>query len=182
MTGRAPEVAGSPETEGPAAEIVERARNGDRLAFNALYEQFAPVVHAVIISGVPSSEVDDVMQDVFLAAWRGIGKLRQAEHVGAWLATIARNRLRKLWRQKRHQWQELPTELAAPQAGGGEEILAVLRGLPESYRETLAMRFVEGMTGPEISEATGMTPGSVRVNLFRGMKMLREKLKREGWQ
>ncbi len=58
----------------------------------------------------------------------------------------------------------------------------MLRSLPESYRETLAMRIVEGMTGPEISEATGLTPGSVRVNLFRGMKMLREKLEREGWQ
>jgi RNA polymerase sigma-70 factor (ECF subfamily) len=45
-----------------------------------------------------------------------------------------------------------------------------------SYRETLIMRLVYGMTGPEIAEATGLEHGSVRVNLHRGMKLLREKL------
>ena len=51
-----------------------------------------------------------------------------------------------------------------------------MKSLPSAYRETLLMRLVEGMTGPEIAEATGLTPGSVRVNLHRGMKQLREKL------
>jgi RNA polymerase sigma-70 factor (ECF subfamily) len=54
--------------------------------------------------------------------------------------------------------------------------LAVIRTLPEAYRETLILRLVEGFTGPEIAERTGLTPGSVRVNLHRGMQMLREKL------
>jgi RNA polymerase sigma-70 factor (ECF subfamily) len=56
-----------------------------------------------------------------------------------------------------------------------------LRSLPEAYRETLTMRLVEGLTGPEIAEATGLTAGSVRVNLCRGMELLRELLKQEGW-
>ena len=55
-------------------------------------------------------------------------------------------------------------------------MLEVVRSLPEAYRETLVMRLVEGMSGPEIAARTGMTPASVRVNLHRGMKMLREKL------
>ncbi len=50
-----------------------------------------------------------------------------------------------------------------------------MRELPEAYRDTLVMRFVEGMTGPEIAAHTGLTHGSVRVNLHRGMQMLREK-------
>ena len=54
----------------------------------------------------------------------------------------------------------------------------MIRSLPEAYRETLVLRLVEGMTGPEIAERTGLTPASVRVNLHRGMKMLREKLER----
>ena len=53
---------------------------------------------------------------------------------------------------------------------------AALAALPEAYAETLALRLVEGLTGPEISERTGLTPGSVRVNLHRGMALLREKL------
>jgi RNA polymerase sigma-70 factor (ECF subfamily) len=48
--------------------------------------------------------------------------------------------------------------------------------LPEAYRETLLMRLVEGLTGPEIALRTGLTPDSVRVNLHRGMKLLRERL------
>jgi DNA-binding NarL/FixJ family response regulator len=51
-----------------------------------------------------------------------------------------------------------------------------VRGLPDTYRETLILRLVEGMTGPEIAARTGLTPGSVRVNLHRGMQQLREKL------
>jgi RNA polymerase sigma-70 factor (ECF subfamily) len=58
-------------------------------------------------------------------------------------------------------------------------VLAAVRTLPEAYRETLMLRLVEGLSGPEIAEKTGMTSASVRVNLHRGMKQLREKL---GWE
>ena len=54
----------------------------------------------------------------------------------------------------------------------------MIRSLPEAYRETLVLRLVEGMTGPEIAKRTGLTAASVRVNLHRGMKMLREQLER----
>ena len=55
-------------------------------------------------------------------------------------------------------------------------VLAAIRTLPDAYRETLVLRLVEGMTGPEIATRTGLTPASVRVNLHRGMKQLRERL------
>ena len=48
--------------------------------------------------------------------------------------------------------------------------------MPLTYKETLVLRLIEGMTGPEIAEQTGMTPDSVRVNLHRGMKLLRKEL------
>ena len=54
--------------------------------------------------------------------------------------------------------------------------LAAIRALPEAYRDTLMLRLVEGMTGPEIAWRTGLTPESVRVNLCRGMKLLRHAL------
>ena len=56
-------------------------------------------------------------------------------------------------------------------------MLAVLRELPQAYHEPLILRLVEGMTGPEIARRTGMTHGSVRVNLCRGMKLLRQALR-----
>jgi RNA polymerase sigma-70 factor (ECF subfamily) len=56
------------------------------------------------------------------------------------------------------------------------QILQAIRSLPDAYRETLILRLVEGMTGPEIAARTGLTHGSVRVNLHRGMQQLRELL------
>jgi RNA polymerase sigma-70 factor (ECF subfamily) len=56
-------------------------------------------------------------------------------------------------------------------------VLAAIRALPDAYRETLVLRLVEGMTGPEIAARTGLTAASVRVNLHRGMKQLRERLR-----
>jgi RNA polymerase sigma-70 factor (ECF subfamily) len=58
--------------------------------------------------------------------------------------------------------------------------LEAIRRLPDAYRETLMLRLVEGMTGPEIAARTNLTPDSVRVNLCRGMKLLRAQLGDEG--
>jgi RNA polymerase sigma-70 factor (ECF subfamily) len=55
-------------------------------------------------------------------------------------------------------------------------VLDTIRSLPDAYRETLILRLVEGLSGPEIAAQTGLSPDSVRVNLHRGMKMLREKM------
>ena len=77
---------------------------------------------------------------------------------------------------------ELPDDLAAhddtPERADALKLLALVKTLPEAYRETLVLRLVEGMTGPEIAARTGLTAASVRVNLHRGMKLLREKLGR----
>jgi RNA polymerase sigma-70 factor (ECF subfamily) len=77
---------------------------------------------------------------------------------------------------------ELPENLTAADTSTSRaealSALQVIRSLPDAYRETLVLRLVEGLTGPEIAARTGLTPASVRVNLHRGMKLLREKLGR----
>jgi RNA polymerase sigma-70 factor (ECF subfamily) len=97
--------------------------------------------------------------------------------VGAWLAMIARNQVAEYYRRAKPV-EELTDEFSRHDAPKTEanEILAAIRVLSDTYKETLIMRLVEGMTGPEIAARTGLTPESVRVNLYRGMKLLREKL------
>ena len=56
------------------------------------------------------------------------------------------------------------------------QVLRVIQTLPEAYRETLVLRLVQGLTGPEIAELTGLTADSARVNLHRGFKLLRDAL------
>jgi RNA polymerase sigma-70 factor (ECF subfamily) len=90
---------------------------------------------------------------------------------------IARNRAMDFHRRSR-ETVEVTDDLKSNDSSGAkaEEILAIIRTLPDAYRETLVLRLVEGMTGPEIAGRTGLTPASVRVNLHRGMKLLRTKL------
>ena len=162
------------------AQLVAAAQAGDRAAYGRLYDRFAPMVYGLLLARVPRSDVDDLVQDVFLQAMRRLSSLRSAEAFGGWLATIARNRARDHWRRG-EETVELPDDVAGtphPEAAA-LAVLAAIRRLPEAYRETLVLRLVEGMTGPEIAERTGLTPGSVRVNLHRGMQMLRETLDRK---
>lgn len=157
--------------------LVERIYNGDQEAFTEFYKFFAPMVHGIILARVPRDEVDDIVQEVFIAAYKSLHTLRDKNAVGGWLAMIARNNAAEYYRSRKLT-EELPETIKhhdAPQAEANE-ILAAIRSLPEAYRETLVLRLVEGMTGQEISEQTGLTPLSVRVNLHRGMKILREKL------
>jgi RNA polymerase sigma-70 factor (ECF subfamily) len=169
------------EVQTPEAALVEAARAGDHAAFGRLYDLYAPLVHGVLLARVPYGEVSDLVQDVFLAAFRKLSHLRDAERFGPWVAIIARNRAADFYRRTRAT-EELREELAqgAGHAAEAGEALEVIRGLPEAYRETLVLRLVEGMTGPEIAERTGLRPASVRVNLHRGMKLLRQRLGMKG--
>lgn len=165
------------------ARLVEAVRRGEQEAFGRLYDRYAPMVHAVLLARVPYREVDDLVQDVFLLALRKLHTLKDVNAFGGWLAMIARNRAMDFYRRSR-ETEELHEDLARRSHSEADaeaaRVLAAIRELPEAYRETLIMRLVEGMTGPEIADRTGLTPASVRVNLHRGMKQLREKLGLEG--
>ncbi|HEY2433081.1 MAG TPA: sigma-70 family RNA polymerase sigma factor [Vicinamibacterales bacterium] len=159
--------------------LVEAARTGDRDAFAELYGRYSRMVHGILIARVPRGDVDDLVQDVFLQAMRQIRGLREPTAFGGWLAAIARNRGVDYLRQVRateplDDTPDVSTDGAARL--DAQTVLRTLQTLPDAYRETLALRLIEGMTGPEIAAATGLTPASVRVNLHRGMKQLRERL------
>jgi RNA polymerase sigma-70 factor, ECF subfamily len=181
---RAVTTAPAPESSGDSSLVVA-AREGDRAAFGGLYARYARMVHGILLARVPAHDVDDLVQDVFLRALPRLRDLRDVTRFGPWLAAITRNRANDYYRQTRavtavtDSLPEDEAELPASKTAPDEEavlILAFVRGLPETYRETLILRLVEGMTGPEIAARTGLTPGSVRVNLHRGMQQLREKL------
>ena len=159
-----------------SAVLVRAAQGGDRSAFGALYEQYARMVHGILLAHVSYTEAEDLVQDVFVRAMQQLKALREPGAFGGWLGAIARRAAMDAHRRRR------PSVEMQDFAGGFRpdaepfEILATLQELPKAYRETLILRLVEGMSGPEIAEQTGLTPESVRVNLCRGMKLLREAL------
>jgi len=167
--------------------LVRAAQSGDRSAFGALYERYSRMVHGILLARVPRPVAEDLLQDVFLQALPRLASLREVAKFGGWLAAIARNRANDYYRQAKpvEEWNEGVGEAKGGRAGGADVadglfLLEAVRSLPEAYRETLILRFVEGLTGPEIAEKTGLKHGSVRVNLYRGMQMLREKLEKRG--
>jgi RNA polymerase sigma-70 factor (ECF subfamily) len=158
------------------ATVVAAARRGDRGAFAELYRRFHRAVHGVVLARVRYADAADVVQDVFAAALERLPQLGEVAAFPGWIMSIARNRAIDHVRaiKPTDELAELPVE--ASRAAEVAQVLTALRELPEAYQETMILRLVEGMTGPEIAEQTGLSPGSVRVNLHRGMKLLRERL------
>lgn len=158
------------------ATIVVAARRGDRGAFAELYRRFHRAVHGVVLARVRYADAADVVQDVFAVVLERLPQLGDAAAFPGWVMAIARNRAIDHVRGQKptDELTDLPVE--APRAAEVAQVLGALRALPEAYQETMILRLVEGMSGPEIAEQTGLSPGSVRVNLHRGMKLLRERL------
>ena len=186
--GRAP--AWSPQDDVP---FVLAAQAGNAASFDTLYRRHARIVHGVLLGRATRTDVEDLVQEAFLTAWRQLGTLREPAAFGGWVVTIARHLRIDHVRRQRPQ-ESLDTEAIehghagprglqahAPEADPVDQLEAqraidAIRVLPEAYRDTLVLRLVEGMTGPEIARRTGLTPDSVRVNLCRGMKLLRQAL------
>jgi len=180
------------------ADLVRASQAGNREAFGALYERFAGYVHAILIIRMPPQDAPDLVQDIFLSAFERLRSLREPAAFAGWIATIARNRATDFLRQRpmtidarpspesglsdgRDRSSDVPQDPPAHVTAPEDRLDAVraleeIRRLPDAYRETLVLRLVEGLTGPEIATLTGLTPDSVRVNLHRGFKLLRERL------
>jgi RNA polymerase sigma-70 factor (ECF subfamily) len=169
--------------------LVRAAQSGDRSAFGLLYSRYARMVHGILLSRVPSADAEDLVHDVFLQALPRLASLREVSKFPGWLAAIARNRAIDFHRRAKDETPldeestplasgTSPQHLATPRtpyaSTEAHAVLAAIRSLPDAYRETLILRLVEGMTGPEIAARTGLTHGSVRVNLHRGLQQLRE--------
>ena len=160
----------------------------DEAAFGDIYRRFARTVHGILVARAGPEDAEDLTQEVFALVHRGLSGVRDEQALPAWISTVARNvatdHLRRRARGPRPV--ELVDVAAAPREDAGailrERVLAHIRELPDAYRETLVLRLVEGLTGPEIAERTGLTHGSVRVNLTRGMALLRPLLAQEGWE
>jgi RNA polymerase sigma factor (sigma-70 family) len=164
--------------------LVRRAREGCRLAFAVLWRRHSSTVRGWLAHSLPSHLADDVVQDIAVAALAGIGSLRGSDawRFAAWLRAITRNRARTaqaLHRRRRdlicddehpETWTTTGEALDPLQR---REVRDALRRLPRSYRLPLRLRFERGYSATEIGGRLGMTSGSVRVTLCRGLRHLR---------
>lgn len=161
------------------ARQVQDARCGSQAAFAWLYRTFAPLVHAIHLGMTARARAEELTQETFVIAFGKLEQLREPARFGPWIAMIARRNRpaaaideRELADADEPAWTGTGPDAMAQ----ASQALRAIRELPEAYRETLILRLVEGLSGPEIASLTGLTPQSVRVNLHRGMHQLRDAL------
>src|SRR5437016_13370447 len=147
MLLRTPEAKTSIEPPGETTlevVLVKAVLEGDRDVFGRLYDLYAPLVHGILLARVPRAEVDDLVQDIFLHALRKLHTLRDSAAFGPWIAMIARNRAMDFHRASRETIEVTEqTALEKPRDRTAHEVLNLIRELPDAYRETLVLRFVE---------------------------------------
>lgn len=173
--------------------LVEKAQGGDRSAFEELVRRTSRLVFArLYLETSDTHRAEDLLQETFLRAYRSLGRLNHPGQFRAWLLTIAQNvlidTLRQENRQKRagpaadgHDFGNVPGRAPGPdddaqQAEERQHVLAILRSLPEEYRLPLTLRYIAGADYETIEMQLGLSNGSLRGLLHRGLKMLRSRL------
>ncbi|RKH45817.1 RNA polymerase sigma factor [Corallococcus sicarius] len=174
---------------------VRRATQGESSAFSELYRSTRPMV-ARLVAGfgtLDADEVEDVLQESYVRAFRGLPRLKEASAFTPWLLTIARNRARTRL-ERRNALQRMEEDLADPEpetvpalpsALQVERDIAVVRQLiaelPEGEeKKTVQLFYIEGqLTAREIAEQLGVGKSTVtmRLDRFRG-RIKRELLQR----
>jgi len=174
------------------AELVCAVLEGQTDAFSELVARYKNVVTTYVAARVAQSEVEDIAQEVFVRSFRVLDSLREPRAFGAWLLGIAHH-VCVDWHRSRRDHASLdahdgePTCVALPhrsppprpdEAAESQEAAAlVLKGLdrlPETYRVTLVLKHLEGLSCNEIAERLGVALGTVTSRLARAYKMMRE--------
>lgn len=178
------------------AELVERAKNGEKAALDELVARHydAVVVAAFAVHGRMEA-ARDCAQEAFLEAAATLDKLRDTTKFGAWIYGISKRKaIYMLRRQKLHtaaiKSKTAESRALAPinnpaeqEARHAEKLASIRRALaeiPEIYREVLALRYVDGRSQEDIATILQISLAAVDKRLMRGKSMLRESLQR--WQ
>jgi RNA polymerase sigma-70 factor, ECF subfamily len=174
-------------------DLVRRASGGDRSGFEELVRRTSRLVYSRIYldTGDPH-RAEDLVQETYLLAYRSLHRLQSPEGFRPWLLAIATNVVtdaaRHDLRQKRAAPPrtdvelktlvgfEKPAEEKAELDERREQVLMVLRSLPEEYRLPLTMRYITGADYETISTQLGLSNGSLRGLLHRGLKLMRERM------
>jgi len=163
---------------GPSdAELARRAASGDLASFEQLIIRYERSVRSIARAFLADSHAcDDVTQEAFVAAFRGLGALREPECFGPWLMQIARRTATRV--KEKEGRQPIPGLLEEPIGRELEtpphDLLMLIERLPEQERLVISMRYFDGHSSQEIADATGIPIGTVTKQLSRAYDRLRQ--------
>jgi RNA polymerase sigma-70 factor (ECF subfamily) len=160
--------------------LIQRFLQGDEGAFRALYRRHTPRIRMIVLRllGSRREDADDVVQEAWMAACRGLHRYRGDAQFSTWLASIGIRTARR-----RFDWRvesgELDDALIAPAVSAPSQLIDLERALArlsDGHRAVLVLHDVEGYTHEEISDLLGIAVGTSRSTLTRGRRVLRRLL------
>lgn len=165
----------------PDATLVEETLRGNRAAYGALATRYRSAMIRTAAAVAGPSEAEDVVQDVLLRAYAGLGRLRDPSAVGPWLLTAVRHGALDV-RRKGAREAGVPSPRADAPAGdiAGERaerigrLREAVERLPEAYRAVVSLRHTQGLPCAGIARILGEPVGTVTSKLCRAYEMLRE--------
>ena len=172
----------SPEANDVA--LLRKAAGGDGRAFHVLVDRHAQRMYRIAVSLVGNStDAEDVVQEAFAGAFKGLGGFEGRASVKTWLTRILFTQAAK-WRRDRvgKEMRSIEgVESSIDGDGFGVEVRidlhAALKRLSPEHREVLVLREFDGMAYEEIAEVLGVARGTIESRLHRARNELREKLK-----
>jgi RNA polymerase sigma-70 factor (ECF subfamily) len=166
--------------------LVEACRRGERAALHQFYERYRRRVHALIARIVGSQDAEELAQEVFLRAFRGLDKFRGDAQLSTWMYRLAVNAAlshatRTQARQKRDLGEDALMSLPAEDAPATDPRLRArlqkaLGELPAGYRAVLVLHDVEGLQHEEIAQILGCRVGTSKSQLHKARAKMRELL------
>jgi RNA polymerase sigma-70 factor (ECF subfamily) len=170
-------------------ELVARIADGDEVALRELFARHAPWLAARLRAVLPVADVEDVLQETFLAAWRGAGGYQPQQACGGWLWGIARRQAALALRRRGPAAMPLPTELAADVSSPADPLQAALSrvelenaltalgqaGSPD--REVWRLMYIEDRPVAEVADLLGIPEGTVKSRAHRVRRLLRAALR-----
>lgn len=172
--------------------LIEQCKQGDRHSFRQLYRRHQQRVRSILYPLCGASTLDDLVQEVFLRAWKGLPKLRQTSQFSTWLYRIAWNVAsdqRRQFAQAHENRQTLtktvPLQQDAPDMMHLHYEDLVQRGLAQlslEHRAVLVMHDLEDVPQKEVAEILGIPVGTVKSRLFHARDAMRQFLKQQGVQ
>jgi RNA polymerase sigma-70 factor (ECF subfamily) len=179
----------TPPSRDAEREIVEACQRGEREAFDRLVLRYQRDVYRLCYRYVNNHEdANDLAQEVFLKAWRAIGRFRGDSAFSTWLYRIAVNACLNFRAVRRPKTQELPEGLADGRPGpvaeleaedAARRVRAAVGQLPDRQRATLILKVFHDLTHQEVASVLGSTVGTVKANLFHALSNLRKRMAAE---
>jgi RNA polymerase sigma-70 factor (ECF subfamily) len=180
--------------ESPIQRLVELARQGDRAAFDEIVKRLRSRLEQSIERWArfrlgPRVDVEDVLQETFLRAYRSLDRFKSPEAFDEellfrWISGVAKHALGDLLRKAAHREvpapciEQVSSETSQSRAGRREErfdrLQKALDALPPDYRQVLVLSRLEGLPAQEIARRIGRTPNAVYHLLVRALQLLRE--------